>query len=158
MIPTSTRPPVSETALLSSRASCESFGVRFCRHTSQSAAPHSFSTGKPHPRWAEPNFCDGDATEKWHSRASRRTQLQIQRQRAMEGSQSSPVVKTEQQGESSNQPQLYRMSPSPGPALSFDGSGYREGHPPRPPYPWDRLPPPVTATSAMHHHRRPVPL
>ncbi|KAH9949782.1 hypothetical protein B0H21DRAFT_777052 [Amylocystis lapponica] len=37
--------------------------------------------GKPHPRWAEPNFCDGDATEKWHSRSSKRLQSQFQRQR-----------------------------------------------------------------------------
>ncbi|KAI0059611.1 hypothetical protein BV25DRAFT_1918396 [Artomyces pyxidatus] len=28
--------------------------------------------GKPHPRWADANFCDGDPNEKWHSRASKR--------------------------------------------------------------------------------------
>ncbi|THH10056.1 hypothetical protein EW146_g8494 [Bondarzewia mesenterica] len=30
--------------------------------------------GKPHPRWADANFCDGDPSEKWHSRASKRPQ------------------------------------------------------------------------------------
>lgn len=29
------------------------------------------STGKPHPRWAEGNFRDGDQSERWHSRAAK---------------------------------------------------------------------------------------
>ncbi|OCH91597.1 hypothetical protein OBBRIDRAFT_515452 [Obba rivulosa] len=76
--------------------------------------------GKPHPRWAEPNFCDGDAAEKWHSRASRRTQSQYQKLRRdgpEDGghglsSHVSPVVKTEQSADVP-QHQLYRFTPSP---------------------------------------------
>ncbi|KAI0086942.1 hypothetical protein BDY19DRAFT_995376 [Irpex rosettiformis] len=82
--------------------------------------------GKPHPRWAEPNFCDGDASEKWHSRSTRRSQLQFRQRASTLDSQqstqpSSPtVVKTEQGPERSQQTQLYRMSPSPGPQIPFD--------------------------------------
>ncbi|GJE91592.1 Zn(II)2Cys6 transcription factor [Phanerochaete sordida] len=75
--------------------------------------------GKPHPRWADPNFCDGDASEKWHSRSTRRTAL-FQRQRNQ--SQSAGGVKPEQNGDQQQQPQLYRMSPSPAPQLAFDGT------------------------------------
>lgn len=80
--------------------------------------------GKPHPRWAEPNFCDGDASEKWHSRSTRRQALfQRQRQQTLDGSATSPVVKSEpapeQQNQQAHQPQLYRMSPSPQPQLAF---------------------------------------
>ncbi|KAI0695300.1 hypothetical protein BC835DRAFT_1406246 [Cytidiella melzeri] len=79
--------------------------------------------GKPHPRWAEPNFCDGDATEKWHSRSTRRSQTQQYPRRGGTGTdsvqtplQASPTaVKTEQQSAERQQQhaQLYRMSPSP---------------------------------------------
>lgn len=76
------------------------------------------SSGKPHPRWAEPNFCDGDATEKWHSRSSRRTQAQFARQRRefqenggqIDSANGSPVVKVEQDA---SQRHLYRLSQSP---------------------------------------------
>ena len=75
-------------------------------------------SGKPHPRWAEPNFCDGDATEKWHSRSSRRTQAQFARQRRefqegggqIDGANVSPVIKVEQDA---TQRHLYRLSQSP---------------------------------------------
>ena len=36
-----------------------------------SSIPKFSISGKPHPRWAEPNFCEGDPSEKWHSRASK---------------------------------------------------------------------------------------
>ncbi|CAL1712207.1 unnamed protein product [Somion occarium] len=74
--------------------------------------------GKPHPRWADANFCDGDASEKWHSRSSRRGQTQLQRQKreqqddaSMDGSLI-PPVKVEQAADVSHR-QLYRLSPSP---------------------------------------------
>lgn len=58
--------------------------------------------------------------------------MQIQRQRTLENNpQTSPVVKTEQSSESPHQPHLYRLSPSPGPGLSFDAnvsSAYRDSH------------------------------
>ncbi|KAF8272808.1 hypothetical protein EI94DRAFT_1655653 [Lactarius quietus] len=39
--------------------------------------------GKPHPRWADRDFCDGDPNEKWHSRAAKRPgmRLDLRRQR-----------------------------------------------------------------------------
>ncbi|KAI0947415.1 hypothetical protein AcV7_009852 [Taiwanofungus camphoratus] len=86
--------------------------------------------GKPHPRWAEPNFCDGDATEKWHSRSSKRVQSQYQKHRR-EGlsdgghhsedlaSHMPSIVKTEQIPDLS-QHQLYRLPSSSGSALSND--------------------------------------
>ncbi|EMD40229.1 hypothetical protein CERSUDRAFT_92724 [Gelatoporia subvermispora B] len=89
--------------------------------------------GKPHPRWADPNFCDGDTTEKWHSRSSRRTQPQYQKLRR-DGSEDGhllshvpPVVKTEQPTDVP-QHHLYRFTPSPTSANdphSVNGSMYR---------------------------------
>ncbi|RDX53475.1 hypothetical protein OH76DRAFT_1343254 [Lentinus brumalis] len=76
--------------------------------------------GKPHPKWAEPNFCDGDANEKWHSRSSRRLQYQkLGRDRhddpAMQGANGRlpPAIKTEQSSDPAQQHQLYRFTPSP---------------------------------------------
>lgn len=82
-------------------------------------------SGKPHPRWAEPNFCDGDATEKWHSRSTKRSQFHRQKReygeengQHLEGSMmNGPVVKVEPSAEGS-QRRLYRLSPSP-PAMSY---------------------------------------
>ncbi|KAI0770069.1 hypothetical protein C8Q74DRAFT_1203013 [Fomes fomentarius] len=78
--------------------------------------------GKPHPKWAEPNFCDGDANEKWHSRSSRRLQYQkLARDRHDDGGSPHmphangripPAIKTEQANDP-NQHQLYRFTPSP---------------------------------------------
>ncbi|KAH9936489.1 uncharacterized protein B0H18DRAFT_974040 [Fomitopsis serialis] len=73
--------------------------------------------GKPHPRWAEPNYCDGDANEKWHSRSSKRNATsQYPRSRdglvASATSQTSSV-KTEQPTDFSRH-QLYSLSSSPG--------------------------------------------
>ncbi|KAI0632286.1 hypothetical protein C8Q77DRAFT_1059973 [Trametes polyzona] len=76
--------------------------------------------GKPHPKWAEPNFCDGDVTEKWHSRSSRRLQYQkLPRDRhddggvGLQGSNGRmpPAIKTE--ADPPQHQQLYRFTPSP---------------------------------------------
>ncbi|KAI0769103.1 hypothetical protein BD413DRAFT_629211 [Trametes elegans] len=83
--------------------------------------------GKPHPKWAEPNFCDGDMTEKWHSRSSRRLQYQkLSRDRhddgggALQGGNGRmpPAIKTETDPP---QHQLYRFTPSP-PSSAIDGA------------------------------------
>ena len=83
--------------------------------------------GKPHPKWAEPNFCDGDATEKWHSRSSRR--LQYAKGRPDDGGGGArlpPAIKTEQAADAAAQQQqqhsLYRFTPSP-PHSGVDGGG-----------------------------------
>ncbi|KAH9924344.1 uncharacterized protein BXZ73DRAFT_50631 [Epithele typhae] len=74
--------------------------------------------GKPHPKWAEPSFCDGDATEKWHSRSSRRLQYQ-KGPRADGGGRGDgdgrpPAIKTEQSADPAQHAAgLYRFSPSP---------------------------------------------
>ena len=76
--------------------------------------------GKPHPKWAEPNFCDGDATEKWHSRSSRRLQFPKGTRadgRPDDGSAGRPSsIKTEHgdpQQQQQQQAALYRFTPSP---------------------------------------------
>lgn len=76
--------------------------------------------GKPHPKWAEPNYCDGDSTEKWHSRSSKRLQTQkTRRDLDIDGSHSGSAsihlpstVKIEQAAELSQQQQLYRVATS----------------------------------------------
>ncbi|KAL6303885.1 hypothetical protein BKA93DRAFT_734316 [Sparassis latifolia] len=77
--------------------------------------------GKPHPRWAEPSFCEGDANEKWHSRSSKRGQPQYQKMRpdgvdervhaSSVASSTSTLVKAEQTVNPSHQ-QFYRLPPS----------------------------------------------
>ncbi|CDO69874.1 hypothetical protein BN946_scf184884.g33 [Trametes cinnabarina] len=85
--------------------------------------------GKPHPKWAEPNFCEGDLTEKWHSRSSRRLQYQkLTRDRhedgtgQMQGSNTRmpPAIKTESDP---SQQHLYRFTPSP-PTSAVDNTSY----------------------------------
>ncbi|KAL4242622.1 hypothetical protein ABKN59_011078 [Abortiporus biennis] len=78
--------------------------------------------GKPHPRWAEPNFCDGDVNEKWHSRSSRRVPQFQRPKREYQDSNGllldtstgsdTPVVKVEHNSETS-QRNLYRLTDSP---------------------------------------------
>ncbi|KAH9851752.1 hypothetical protein C2E23DRAFT_732307 [Lenzites betulinus] len=83
--------------------------------------------GKPHPKWAEPNFCDGDVTEKWHSRSSRRLQYQkLPRDRHDDGAglpgsngRMPPAIKTEADPP---QHQLYRFTPSPPNSAVDNGS------------------------------------
>lgn len=81
--------------------------------------------GKPHPRWAESNFRDGDPNEKWHSRATkcvslskRNTQLpdELSRNGRALPSLLSPI-KTEPSTDVS--PHLYRFSPSPAPSMRY---------------------------------------
>ncbi|RDB14688.1 hypothetical protein Hypma_016431 [Hypsizygus marmoreus] len=86
--------------------------------------------GKPHPRWAESNFRDGDPNEKWHSRASKCPPLTSLKQRRGQSperpgdrysNRSVPSllspIKTEPTTEPS--PHLYRFSPSPAPSVRY---------------------------------------
>ncbi|PIL22705.1 transcription factor [Ganoderma sinense ZZ0214-1] len=90
--------------------------------------------GKPHPKWAEPNFCDGDANEKWHSRSSRRLQYQkLPRDRHDDGQhlqgangRGPPAIKTEQANDPSQQ-NLYRFTPSPTHPTVDGSSGHSYG-------------------------------
>jgi hypothetical protein len=91
--------------------------------------------GKPHPRWAESTFRDGDPNEKWHSRATKCSPLQkrpapqagatAQQQPQEEGLRNGRAVhsllspiKTEPSAEAPNS-HLYRFSPSPAPAMRY---------------------------------------
>lgn len=89
------------------------------------------TAGKPHPRWAETNFRDGDPNEKWHSRATKCTPQAKRRGHTPEGVDEHPShtsrgvlsslltpIKTESVSEV-NQHQLYRFSPSPGPSIRY---------------------------------------
>lgn len=78
--------------------------------------------GKPHPRWADTNFRDGDPNEKWHSRATKCVPLSKRGvdehgSRSARGSMLSPI-KTEPSTEGQN-PNLYRFSPSPAPSVRY---------------------------------------
>ncbi|PFH51210.1 hypothetical protein AMATHDRAFT_143112 [Amanita thiersii Skay4041] len=81
--------------------------------------------GKPHPKWAENNFRDGDPTEKWHSRAAKCAPLTKRGAQHSDdnshGSRVAPTllspIKTEPVSDSPGQ--LYRFSPSPGPAMHY---------------------------------------
>ncbi|KAK0445714.1 hypothetical protein EV421DRAFT_2034236 [Armillaria borealis] len=66
--------------------------------------------GKPHPRWADSSFRDGDPNEKWHSRATKCAPLSAaKRTRAP-----SPSVKAEAPPDTTGGGgTLYRFSPSP---------------------------------------------
>ncbi|PPR05416.1 hypothetical protein CVT24_008030 [Panaeolus cyanescens] len=98
--------------------------------------------GKPHPRWAESNFRDGDPNEKWHSRATKCVPLQkrgaqqIQQGQTQSNQQNSPQL---QQGDdhrnnravhsllspiktepsTDNNHGLYRFSDSPAPSMRY---------------------------------------
>ncbi len=84
--------------------------------------------GKPHPRWADSSFRDGDPNEKWHSRATKCAPLSAKRrhspdsagERANPGRGILPSLLTPIKTESAAEPnsQLYRFSPSP-PASSM---------------------------------------
>ncbi|KAJ7643662.1 hypothetical protein FB45DRAFT_279702 [Roridomyces roridus] len=97
--------------------------------------------GKPHPRWADTNFRDGDPNEKWHSRATKCapvSSLPVAKRRngASPDSLSHhhshppallPPIKTEPLTAGPH-PGLYRFSSSPGPhgeqRYSAGGAGY----------------------------------
>ncbi|KAI0250998.1 hypothetical protein BJV78DRAFT_1127239 [Lactifluus subvellereus] len=102
--------------------------------------------GKPHPRWAEANFCDGDPNEKWHSRASKRPpgmRLDLRRQRSSfdvgqpSASASHTPIKSEPGDLSQSFP--YRFSPSPD---SAQASPYQ-------------MFPPQTPSGSYHEHVMP---
>ncbi|EIW74654.1 hypothetical protein CONPUDRAFT_93823 [Coniophora puteana RWD-64-598 SS2] len=89
--------------------------------------------GKPHPRWADANFRDGDPAERWHSRAAKNSSMQLRRRgrspdppegsptepRGMVTPSGVPSIKTEPGGDLS-QPSLYRFS-SNSPPGSYQG-------------------------------------
>lgn len=91
----------------------------------------TYSTGKPHPRWADPNYYDGDASDKWHTRSQKRNPGGKRRLHSPEpglggmggmnglgGDLSVGVsVKTEPMAElqQSGGPVYYRLTPSPPP-------------------------------------------
>jgi hypothetical protein len=71
--------------------------------------------GKPHPRWADSNFRDGDPSEKWHSRAAKSPSKRRSSPEPGEhrGAPSALApIKTEPLTDVP-QPHLYRFSPSP---------------------------------------------
>lgn len=100
--------------------------------------PISVAPGKPHPRWADPNYYDGDASDKWHTRSQKRNGtlpgtkqgLQQQQRRLTGGAPEHPgiSVKTEpvndlqQQQQQQQQQCYYRLSPSPPPPSSAASS------------------------------------
>ncbi|KAJ7578153.1 hypothetical protein C8J56DRAFT_1112019 [Mycena floridula] len=88
--------------------------------------------GKPHPRWAETNFRDGDPNEKWHSRATKCVPIAKRRALSPELVENHTTsngrgnavlstllspIKTEAPSEPA--PQLYRFSPSPAPSMRY---------------------------------------
>jgi hypothetical protein len=88
-----------------------------------------FRAGKPHPRWADQNFRDGDPIEKWHSRATKGMPPAKRRASSpgrgedipSRGGRAAPSllspIKTEPSNETS--PHLYRFSPSPAPSVRY---------------------------------------
>ncbi|KAF9564147.1 hypothetical protein CPC08DRAFT_760356 [Agrocybe pediades] len=105
--------------------------------------------GKPHPRWADSSFRDGDPNEKWHSRATKcqplskrsgqqtngggQQQQQQQSDELLRNGRAVPSllspIKTEPVADGSGQ--LYRFSPpSPNPSMryhNFQPDGRSEG-------------------------------
>jgi len=89
--------------------------------------------GKPHPRWADSNFRDGDPSEKWHSRATKCLPAAKRRAPSPElvedqngshangrGSSGLHSTLTPIKTESSSEPsQLFRFSPSPAPSMRY---------------------------------------
>jgi hypothetical protein len=81
------------------------------------------NAGKPHPRWADSNFRDGDPSEKWHSRAAksapnkRRSSPEPGDHRG--GNPTLAPIKTEPMTETP-QPHLYRFSPSPESSVRYN--------------------------------------
>ncbi|KAH8113484.1 hypothetical protein DFH11DRAFT_302629 [Phellopilus nigrolimitatus] len=81
--------------------------------------------GKPHPRWADPNYYDGDASDKWHTRSQKRSNLStgtVKPRRLHSpppehaGSAVNGVsVKTEPVNDMQHAACYYRLSPSPPP-------------------------------------------
>ncbi|KAF9527516.1 hypothetical protein CPB83DRAFT_907526 [Crepidotus variabilis] len=94
--------------------------------------------GKPHPRWAESGFRDGDPNEKWHSRATKCIPLQKRTSLPQSPTNGQPtdvdprngqattpggrgmqnlLIKTEPATDANSH--LYRFSPSPAPSMRY---------------------------------------
>ncbi|KAJ6622617.1 hypothetical protein B0H10DRAFT_2013499 [Mycena sp. CBHHK59/15] len=128
--------------------------------------------GKPHPRWADSNFRDGDPNEKWHSRATKCAPTHstsastspvspTAKRRAPSPHHALPPIKTE--GPPDPAPHLYRFSPSP-PAprypvsvpprtvSAFDSpDSYGGGYPASPPAPYTPASSSYSDGSAHHY-------
>ena len=79
----------------------------------------SLYAGKPHPRWADPNYYEGDASDKWHTRSAKRLGANKQRRPQSPGQNgngptSGISVKTEPVNDMQHSA-YYRLSPSPPP-------------------------------------------
>ena len=128
---------VYETGLLSWSLWFESLEVRLFQTLVFYPQIQFCYLGKPHPRWAESSFRDGDPNEKWHSRATKCVPLpnkrngQQQQQQQTNQSQQPQLtddmlrngraglnpIKTEPTQEANTQ--LYRFSPSPAPSMRY---------------------------------------
>ncbi|KLO06269.1 hypothetical protein SCHPADRAFT_694783 [Schizopora paradoxa] len=82
--------------------------------------------GKPHPRWADPNYYEGDASDKWHTRSQKRNAAAAAKRRPQSPSANEVSVKTEpgadlqhqhhqhqHQANGGGTSSYYRLSPSP---------------------------------------------
>jgi len=95
--------------------------------------------GKPHPRWAEGNFRDGDQSERWHSRAQK---YSPQAKRCAEPESVDdlpdaqiPSIKTEPRSENNHSPLYGFASPSPGSTMRYNN--IQSGVPSPPIFPYD---------------------
>ncbi|KDQ62815.1 hypothetical protein JAAARDRAFT_66445 [Jaapia argillacea MUCL 33604] len=82
--------------------------------------------GKPHPRWADPNFRDGDPSDKWHSRSNKRGQhakvrTPNERDDPLAAISTMVPVKTEPIDLTPEVPpaSLFQISPTPSPPSSY---------------------------------------
>jgi len=120
--------------------------------------------GKPHPRWADHNFRDGDPNEKWHSRATKGVPATKRRApspgrggdeapsrtgRVVPSSLLSPI-KTEPANEPS--PNLYRFSPSPAPSIRYHTFQSDLRSPSTSSFDNERHPPYTNGTSNVNFH------
>ncbi len=105
--------------------------------------------GKPHPRWADSSFRDGDPNEKWHSRATKCLPSSKRRAPSPELVEDQNVshangrgptglhstmltpIKTESASEAAH---LYRFSPSPAPSMRYHTFQADVRSPPTSPY------------------------
>ncbi|KAL5482892.1 hypothetical protein ACEPAI_9487 [Sanghuangporus weigelae] len=79
--------------------------------------------GKPHPRWADPNYYDGDASDKWHTRSQKRgnaaAAVALAKQRRPQSPHlATPIIKTEPVADVQHAHCYYRLSPSPPPSAT----------------------------------------
>jgi hypothetical protein len=135
--------------------------------------------GKPHPRWAETSFRDGDPSEKWHSRATKclpssnkrrapspeLVQDQNPSHTRLQSTMLTPI-KTESSSDSSSH--LFRFSPSPPAAAPSSSSSSSMRYTTTSTHVHDfqtdvRSPPttsarsPYRANGSYHHHHHPHP-